>query len=369
MMQTKAAVLNEPAGAFSIETIDIAAPQAGEVRVAIKAVGVCHSDLVVGSGALGSAFPAVLGHEGAGVVESVGEGVTSVKPGDKVLLSFNSCGHCPRCDSHDPAYCHEFFPLNMICARSDGSTRLTREGKPIADNFFGQSSFAALSIANERNILKLPDDADLAALAPLGCGIQTGAGAVLRSLGAKAGEALVVIGGGAVGLSAILGGVIAGCKPIILIEPQAPRREIALEIGATHVIDPASAGNIVEAIRAILPAGADLIVDTSGHMPTLEQAPNMIAPMGRVGLVGLPGAIDAALPVPMVQWLSLGGTVRGIVEGDSDITGFLPELIAHHAAGRLPFDRFVTRYPFSQINEAIADSHHGKCIKPVLVMD
>lgn len=367
-MQTQAAVLNEPAGAFSIETIEIASPQAGEVRVAIKAVGVCHTDLVIGSGALGNAFPAVLGHEGAGIVEAVGEGVTSVKPGDKVLLSFNSCGHCPRCDSHDPAYCFEFFPLNMMCQRSDGSSRLSKGGKPVADNFFGQSSFAGLAIANERNVLKVADDADLATLAPLGCGVQTGAGAVLRSLKAKAGEALLVIGGGAVGLSAVLGGTIAGCKPIILIEPQAARRELALELGATHAIDPASAGNIVEAVRAIVPTGVDLIVDTSGHMPTLEQAPNMIATMGRIGLIGMPGALDAVLPVPMIQWLTLGGTVRGIVEGDSDIAGFLPELIAHHTAGRLPIERFVTRYPFDQINQAIADSHHGKCIKPVLVL-
>ena len=368
-MQTQAAVLNQPAGPFSLETIDVAEPRAGEVRVAIKAVGVCHTDLVIGSGALGTAFPAVLGHEGAGVVESVGEGVTSVKPGDKVLLSFNSCGHCPRCDSHDPAYCFEFFPLNMLCARGDGSSRLSKDGQPVADNFFGQSSFAGLAVANERNVLKVADDADLATLAPLGCGIQTGAGAVLRSLKARPGEALLVIGGGAVGLSAVLGGTLAGCSPIILIEPQAARRDMALELGASHVIDPASAGNIVEAVRAIVPAGVDVVVDTSGHMPTLEQAPNMVATMGRIGLIGMPGALDAVLPVPMVQWLTLGGTVRGIVEGDSDIAGFLPELIAHHAAGRLPFERFVTRYPFSRINEAIADSHHGKCIKPVLVMD
>ena len=218
-------------------------------------------------------------------------------------------------------------------------------------------------------MLKVADDADLATLAPLGCGVQTGAGAVLRSLKANAGEALLVIGGGAVGLSAVLGGKIARCNPIILIEPQAARRDIALELGATHVIDPASAGNVVEAVRAIVATGVDLIVDTSGHMPTLEQAPNMIATMGRIGLIGMPGALDAVLPVPMIQWLTLGGTVRGIVEGDSDIAGFLPELIAHHSAGRLPFERFVTRYPFEQINQAIADSHHGKCIKPVLVLD
>lgn len=367
-MESVAAVLNEPSGAFSVETIDVAEPGEGEVRVAIKAVGICHTDLVIGSGALGNAFPTVLGHEGAGIVESVGPGVTKVAPGDKVLLSFNSCGHCPRCDQGQPAYCFEFFPLNMTCTRPDGTTRLTRQGEQVADNCFGQSSFAGFAIANERNVLKVADDADLATLAPLGCGVQTGVGAVLRSLGGRAGESLLIIGGGAVGLSAVLGGVIAGCHPIVLIEPQAARRDMGKELGATHVIDPAEAGEIAAAVREILPTGADLIVDTSGHMPTIEQTPNMIAPMGRIGLIGVPGALDAVLPVAVVQWLTLGGTLRGIVEGDSDIVGFLPELIEHYLAGRLPFDRFVTHYPFADINQAIEDAHTGKSIKPVLVL-
>lgn len=368
-MEALAAVLNQPGASFDIETVSVAPPGPGEVLVAVKAVGICHTDLVLGSGALGLQFPAVLGHEGAGVVEAIGAGVTSVKPGDKVLLTFNSCGHCQRCEQGNPAYCFEFFPLNMTCSRPDGSSRLSREGAHVADNCFGQSSFAGKAVANERNILKLADDADVVTLAPLGCGIQTGAGAVLRSLKARAGESLLVIGGGAVGLSAVMGGKIAGCGPIILIEPHASRRAMALEVGATHVIDPAEAGDIVAAVRAIVPVGVDLIVDTSGHMPTVAQTPNMISTMGKIGLVGVPGALDAVLPLPVVQWVTMGGTVRGIVEGDSDIKGFLPELIAHHAAGRLPFDRFVTRYPLAQINEAIADAHHGKCIKPVLVLD
>ena len=368
-METLAAVLHEPAGAFVLETVEVAPPQPGEVLVAIKAVGICHTDLVIGSGMMGLAFPAVLGHEGAGIVEAVGAGVTAVQPGDKVLLSFNSCGHCPRCTSGNPAYCFEFFPRNMMCARGDGSSRLSQHGHAVSDNCFGQSSFAGRAIASERNILKLAPDADLALFAPLGCGVQTGVGAVLRSLKAKAGEALLVVGGGAVGLSAVLGGVLAGCSPIVLIEPQEARRTLALELGATHAIDPAGAGDIVAAVRAVVPTGFDVIVDTSGFMPTVEQMPNMIATMGRIGLIGVPGAMDAVLPLPMIQFLTSGGTVRGIVEGDSDIAGFLPELIAHHAAGRLPFDRFVTRYPFARINEAIADAHHGKCIKPVLVLD
>jgi len=368
-MQARAAVLNAPASPFSIEAIDVAPPQAGEVLVAIRAVGICHTDLVIGSGALGTSFPAVLGHEGAGVVEAVGAGVTSVRPGDKVLLTFNSCGECKRCRQGDPAYCLQFFPLNMTCTRPDGSSRLSRDGRPVADNCFGQSSFAGRAVANARNVLKVADDADLATLAPLGCGIQTGVGAVLRSLRAKAGESLLVIGGGAVGLAAVIGGTIAGCDPIILLEPQAGRRAMATSIGATHVIDPASAGDLVAAVRAIAPQGVDLIVETSGHMPTVAQTPNLISTLGRIGLIGVPGALDAVLPLPMIQWLTLGGTVRGIVEGDSDIVGFLPELIELHRAGRLPFDRFVTRYPFDRINQAIDDAHHGRCIKAVLVLD
>jgi aryl-alcohol dehydrogenase len=368
-MEAVAAVLNEPSGPFSIETVEVAAPQAGEVLVDIKAVGICHTDLAAATGAFGNQFPVVLGHEGAGVVEAVGAGVTSVKPGDKVLLTFNSCGECKRCKSNDPAYCLQFFPLNFACTHSDGTSRLSKGGAAVHDNFFGQSSFAAKAVANQRNVLKVADDADLSTLAPLGCGIQTGAGGVIRSLKAKAGEALVVLGGGAVGLSAVMGGKIAGCNPIILIEPQAARREQGLALGATHAIDPAAHASTAEAVRAIVPEGVDLVVDTSGYLPAVEQAVNMVSTLGRIGLIGVPGSLDAALPVPLVQFITMGGTVRGIVEGDSDITGFLPELIAHYAAGRLPIDKIITRYPFSQINQAIDDGHHGKCIKAVLTFD
>ena len=292
-------------------------------------------------------------------------GVTKVAPGDKVLLTFNSCGNCLRCRAGDPAYCEQFTALNMACARADGSSRLHSHGRALSDNFFGQSSFASKAVASQRNVVKLEDDADLAVLAPLGCGIQTGAGAVLRSLEAKPGQSLVVIGGGSVGLSAVLGGRIAGCAPIILIEPQESRRALGREIGVDHAIDPA-AGDMAEAVRAILPSGADLIVDTSGNANALSAALGLIANKGRLGLVGLPATMDAALPVPVVQWLTQGGTVRGIVEGDSDPDSFLPELAAYHRAGRLPFDRFVSTYPFAEINQAIADAHSGKAIKVVL---
>lgn len=365
MIEAVAAVMPRANAPFSIEMIHIDEPRAEEVLVDIKAVGICHSDLVMVSGAFGTPFPAVFGHEGAGVVLAVGSKVTKVAPGDKVLLTFNSCGACARCRDDDPSYCQHFTALNMACARADGSSRLHQDGHDLADNFFGQSSFASRAIATERNIVKLAPGADLAMLAPLGCGIQTGAGAVLRSLDARPGQSLVVIGGGAVGLSALLGGKIAGCSPIILIEPQTSRREMGRSLGADQVIDPAS-GDIAAAVRAVLPDGADLVVDSSGFVPAVTSSINMLSNKGKLGLVGLPGSLEAALPVPIIHWITIGGTVRGIVEGDSDPDVFLPELIAHHAAGRLPFDRFVTTYPFDQINEAIADAHSGKSIKVVL---
>jgi aryl-alcohol dehydrogenase len=366
-MQAIAAVLNQPNGPFAIEPVDIAEPRAGEVRVAVKAVGICHTDLVIATGAMGLRFPAVLGHEGAGIVDAIGDGVTDLAPGDKVLMTFNSCGACRPCGHHEPAYCNHFVPLNMLAVRDDGSTRITRDGAPVADNFFGQSSFASLAVANRRNVLKLDPDADLAALAPLGCGIQTGAGGVLRSLGARAGETLVVLGAGAVGLSALLGGRIAGCATIIVVEPQESRRAVALDLGATHVLD--GQGDVAAAVRAIVPEGADMVLDTSGFMPVVQQSVAMIANRGRIGLLGVPGALDAALSVPMLQLLTQGGTVRGIVEGDSDPAVFLPELIAHHKAGRLPIERFSKTYRFADINQAIDDAHHGQAIKAVLLLD
>ncbi len=365
-MEAIAALTREPSGPFVIEPVDVGDPQAGEVRVKIAAVGICHTDLAFATGMLGTPFPFLFGHEGAGTVEAVGAGVSKVAVGDKVLLTFNSCGHCPTCDGGEPAYCHEFPLRNYAGMRADGSHTVSQNGTLVAANFFGQSSFASYALANERNILKVAADADLAALAPLGCGIQTGAGAVLRSLAAKPGSSLVVLGGGAVGLSAVLGGVIAGCSTIILIEPQGERRALGASLGAHHVIDPA-AGDTTQAVRAILPAGVNNIVDTSGHEGAIAAAIGMLAPKGALGLVGVPGRLEAMVNLPIISAITFGHTVKGIIEGDSDPDIFLPELIAHMKAGRLPIDKFTRVYKFDEINQAVDDAHHGKCVKAVLV--
>ena len=205
----------------------------------------------------------------------------------------------------------------------------------------------------------------LVGLQSLGCGVQTGVGGVLRSLKAAPGSSLVVIGGGAVGLSAVIGGVLAQCAATILIEPRAKRREIGLSLGAHHAIDPA-AHDTAAAVRAILPAGADNVFDTSGSTHALSSALRMLAPKGALGLVGTPGALDAVLPLPIVPAITHGFTVKGILEGDSDPDEFLPQLVALYGQGRLPFDRLVRFYPFEEINQAMADAHSGACVKAVL---
>ena len=175
-MKVKAAVARQVGGPLAIETIEIEAPRAHEVRVRVVATGVCHTDMVVRDGHLPTPFPVVLGHEGAGVVEAIGSAISKVAVGDHVVMSFNSCGGCPSCQDNEPAYCHEFFPRNFFATRADGSSGLAKAGEKIHGNFFGQSSFASYALCHERNVVKVRQDVALEMLGPLGCGVLTGAG-------------------------------------------------------------------------------------------------------------------------------------------------------------------------------------------------
>ena len=363
-----AAIVHKPLGPFELTEILVDAPKAGEVRVAVKAVGICHTDLVFATGEAGMTLPAVFGHEGAGVIEAVGPGVEGFAVGDKVLLTFDSCGHCRRCNEGHPAYCQDFPLRNYSPVRPDGTSALSLDGQPLSGQFFGQSSFASHAISRVGNTVKLSPDADLARLAPLGCGVQTGAGAVLRSHKAGPEDVLVVIGGGAVGLSAVMGGKIAGCRKIILIEPRADRRALGLSLGAHHAIDPA-AGDTAEAVRALSPLGADHVLDTSGHSGALQSALGMLAPMGTLGLIGVPAQFDATLNVAIAQAITFGHKVMGIIEGDSVPADFLPQLVRWTDSGELPVEKMITTYPFAEINKAIHEAHEGATVKPVLVFD
>ncbi|WP_028654469.1 NAD(P)-dependent alcohol dehydrogenase [Nocardioides sp. J54] len=364
-MQIKAAVVHEVGGDFTIEDVELGDPQSGEVLVEIAAVGLCHTDLAAQHGHLPFPMPGVVGHEGAGVVKAVGEGVTKVAVGDKVALTFNTCGECPSCKKGEPAYCVNFMALNFGGVRPDGSSALSQGGTQLGANFFGQSSFATAAMANQRNVVKLPADADLALSAPLGCGIQTGAGAVMNSFDAQGGEALLVMGGGSVGLSGVLAAVARNLGTIIVVEPVAARRELAIELGATHAIDPA-AGPVSEQVRAIIPAGVDYVLDTTANAAVLGEAFASIGYRGTIGLVGVPADPESVMAVPMIPAQVLGARVIGIVEGDSNLDEFIGELQALHAAGKFPYDRLISTRPFSELNQAIAAQAAGEAVKVVL---
>jgi aryl-alcohol dehydrogenase len=366
-VQITAAVARKPNAEFTLETLELEGPRAGEVLVEIKSVGICHTDLAARDGQIPFAIPAVLGHEGAGVVLEVGEGVTKVQAGDKVGLTFNYCGVCRNCRKGDMAYCYEFMPRNYAGTRLDGSRQITSSsGEDIGHAFFGQSSFATHALANEWNVVKLADDADLELVGPLGCGVQTGAGAVINALKVDEGSTLLVVGGGSVGLSAVLGGLVQGCEKIVVAEPHESRRALAREMGATHTIDP-SAGPLGEQIRAITPEGAHFVFDTTGLPAVVESTFEALAPHGALGLVGVPTDPTAAVSVSLLGALVIGVTVHGIIEGDAVPDEFIPKMAELHKAGRFPFDKMVTKFPFAQINEAIEAQHRGEVVKAVLV--
>lgn len=365
-MKTQAAVIYSGQPGFKYETVEIEAPRADEILVRVLGVGLCHTDLVFSSGAAPYPFPAVLGHEGSGIVEAVGAGVKKVKPGDSVLITFRSCGACDRCGAGDAAYCRTMPMLNYTGRRTDGTSALSNEAGPVSSNFFGQSTFAGHAITYERNVVKVDASLPVEIMGPLGCGIQTGAGAVMRSLAAKKGSSFLVTGGGSVGLSAVMGAKIQGCATIILVEPMESRRQLAMELGATHCIDPAKTDDLAAAIRAIVPIGVDNALETTG-VPAVQAA--AFASLGSKGTLGIVGISAPGTPLPgdIGTLMTFGQSVKGIIEGDSDPDEFLPELIEHFKAGRLPFDKLVKTWPLSQINEAIAAQHHGDCVKAVLI--
>jgi aryl-alcohol dehydrogenase len=364
-----AAVFRSASGEFTLEPLTLDAPGPGEVLVQITAVGLCHTDIATRDGVIPFPMPGVLGHEGSGRVVEVGPGVTKVQAGDPVALSFSTCGKCPSCASGAPAYCHMFMPLNYAGGRLDGTSPLSSlSGEQVGSMFFGQSSFATHAVAYERNVVKVPEDAPLDIIGPLGCGVQTGAGAVMRSFAAPAGSSIVVLGAGSVGLSAVLGAVVQDLAHIIVVEPHESRRELALELGATYAIDPA-AGDLTEQIRAVVPDGVDYVFDTTGRPDVIEAAVAGLTNRGTLGLVGVPSDPTTAVSLNIIATMIQGLTVKGIVEGDSDPGVFIPELLALHAAGRFPFDKMITKLPFSQINEAVELQHRGDAVKVVLVHD
>lgn len=375
-MRTTTAAISPGGGApFEIGEVTLDDLRPDEVLVRLVATGICHTDLSAASGAIPFPLPGVLGHEGVGRVLEVGERVTRTAPGDAVVLTFTSCGRCRRCRGGHPALCDGHLRANLLGgSRLDGSATLHQPHRALSGHFFGQSSFAHEAVADERSVVVVApaggpgiEDAALAELAPLGCGAQTGAGAVLNVLRPATDDVLVVAGAGAVGLSAVMAAAATSSGTIVVVDVVPERLELALELGATHVVD--ARREDVPARLAALNAGSgpDAVVETTGVVAVLEAAMDALAVGGTCAVVGAPpvgsrASFDVQAQLP-------GRAVVGVTLGDSEPERFIPQLLALHRAGRFPVERLQRHYPFADIDRAAADAASGATIKPVLVVD
>ncbi|MDQ0584942.1 NAD(P)-dependent alcohol dehydrogenase [Streptomyces rishiriensis] len=363
---TRAAVVESGGAPFTLSEVVLDDPAPHEAVVRLVAAGLCHTDLGAASGGLPFPLPGVLGHEGAGVVESVGSAVTGVAPGDHVVLSFTSCGDCRNCHGGHPAYCATWLPLNLTGGRrADGTSTISRDGEPLGGHFFGQSSFAERALVDERSLVKVDPAVPLASIAPLGCGVQTGVGAVWNVLKPATGSTVVVLGAGAVGLSAVMAAALTPATTIIAVDRVAERLQLAKELGATHTVA-AGGATPAEAIAEITGGqGADGIVETTGNTAVLRQGVDALAARGTLVVVGAPPfGSEVALDV---NGLLGGKRVVGLTLGDSETQSFVPALVELVKEGRLPLDRLIGTYPFADIDQAVRDMTEGRTIKPVLV--
>jgi aryl-alcohol dehydrogenase len=367
-MRANAAVFEKLCTPLSVAEVEIDAPRPGEALVRVVAAGVCHTDALARDGDMPFPAPGVLGHEGAGVVCAVGDGVTNVSVGDKVVIGWPWCGSCRNCLEGQPRYCLALGPLVIAGSRGDGSTSLRRlDGSPLHSHFFGQSSFASHAICAASALVKVADDADVSLLGPLACGISTGAGAVLNALRPFAGSSVVVYGSGAVGLSAIMAARLTGATHIIAVDRLASRLALATQLGATETIDVSTGVDPVAAVQEICGGPADYGMDCAGSVDVLRQAADSVGMRGTVALIGgAPAGASFSLDHMSTLW---GKKVVGILGGEGRSASLINTLITLNAQGRFPYDRLIQKFPLDQVNEALDASHRGDVIKPVLTME
>lgn len=364
-MRITAAVLEEYDTPFVLQDVELGEPRAGEVLVRVAATGICHTDGLAQHADLPFPTPGVLGHEGAGVVEVVGDGVDSVRSGDVVVIGWPWCGRCEHCLSGQPRYCDLLGPLLAGGGRTDGSTALSRDGRPLHSHFFGQSSFATHAVCSAASLVRAPAGVPPQQLGPLACGIGTGAGAVFNALRPGLGSSLVVYGTGAVGLAAIMAARTTGATTIIGVDLYDGRLEKATRFGATHVVN-ARADDPVAAVKDILGRGADFALECTGNTKVVRQAIDSVGMLGTACLIGgAPARATFEADHLSTLW---GKRIVGMLGGEGTSTTLIGGLLELHGQGRFPYDELIQEFRFDQINEALAASYAGDVLKPVLTM-
>lgn len=356
---------------FVREELELDAPGPGEVLVRVVATGVCHTDLNTQAGDMPFALPGVMGHEGSGVVEALGEGVTDFEIGDHVVMGWPFCGECRNCVRGEHRYCERIGEAlcggHRLTGPLAGTSAYRRaDGRAISGHFFGQSSFATYSVASASALVKVDRDLPLELLGPLACGITTGAGAVFNTAQPEPGESLVVFGAGAVGLAAVMAAANTAAAKIIAVDLHDSRLELATEFGATHVINSAREDAIAR-ILEICGGPADYVIDCTGSIKVIEMAAEAVGMLGTLILIG--GApVDARVSFDHLRTL-WGQRIVGTLGGGTTSRQLIPGLLALYRRGRFPFDRLVKRYGFDELDAAVADAHSGETVKAVLVLE
>jgi S-(hydroxymethyl)glutathione dehydrogenase/alcohol dehydrogenase len=362
----RAALLERIGAPLVVRELDLDGPGAEEVLVRVEAAGVCHSDQHYLVGDLRCRLPVVPGHEGAGVVEAVGPGVTRVAVGERVCLMWRPrCGWCRYCLVGRPALCEATAIMVGSGGLPDGTTRLSADGAPV-HHLMGVSCFAEHCVVSERAVVPVPEGVPPEIAAIAGCAVITGVGVVLNVIGRCAGEAVVIFGAGGVGLSTVLGAVLAGADPIVVVDVVAERLAMAERLGATHTVD-ASRQDVAAVIQDIRPGGAEWAVEAIGRPETLETAFEVLRPGGTLVAVGV-GKIGQTFNVPLNLLVQREKRVVGSLYGSANPLVELPKLFALYKAGRLPLDTLVgRRYPLDRINEAFADLTSGSVGRGVIL--
>jgi S-(hydroxymethyl)glutathione dehydrogenase / alcohol dehydrogenase len=369
-MRTRAAVLERTGAPLEVVELDLAPPGPGEALVRLHAGGVCHSDFNAIDGTAETRCPAVLGHEGAGVVEAVGAGVSGLAPGTRVVLSWlPACGRCEECLRDLPHLCTATWDAMASGGLLDGTPRLSRDGEPVFHYSF-LSTFADRAVVPAQCCIPIPGDVPFDVAALVGCAITTGTGAVWRTAGVRPGDRVAVLGCGGVGLSAILGAVAAGADPVVAVDVDSGKLEAALRLGATDAVEwVGGPDETAERVRAVSGGGVDYAIEATGRTEAARAAFLSTRARGAAVLIGIPAA-GAEVSLPALSIPRMERRVLGSVYGSARPERDFPALLRLYRRGRLPLDRLIAaRLPLDAVEEAFGLMRTGRPGRVVLELD